>query len=250
MVAGTPRGGGATVHDARLVEVDVGLDEAGRDQLAAEVEGVGIGTDVRLDGGNRAARNSDVRERRIGVRARDAGAPKHDVQHHRQARATAQASWPASIGASSGPEAGSRCTSVSGNRMNTSQGPVRSSWVSFANRKRPIRDRTVVRSCHLGCDSTSDAPFRAAVERLHIPEEAVDRGIDEMMAVGTPEQCIGSFERLVSLGVTNIEPRPIISSEESCEILSREIIPHFKSDGWWSALPTEPGIRVLARVRI
>ena len=71
----------------------------------------------------------------------------------------------------------------------------------------------------------------AAVERLHIPEETVDRGMDEMMAVGTLEQCIESFERLVDLGATNINPRPLVASEESYEILSRKIIPHFKSCG-------------------
>ena len=73
--------------------------------------------------------------------------------------------------------------------------------------------------------------LRAAVERLHLPEETIDRGIDEMMAVGTVEQCIGSFERLVDLGVTNFNPRPLIEDEESYEILSRKIIPHFKANG-------------------
>ena len=73
--------------------------------------------------------------------------------------------------------------------------------------------------------------LHAAVERLHIPEETVDRGIDEMMAVGTLEQCIASFERLVDRGVTSFNPRPLIANEESYEILTREIIPHFKSNG-------------------
>ena len=73
--------------------------------------------------------------------------------------------------------------------------------------------------------------LRAAVERLHIPEETVDRGIDEMMAVGTLEQCIASFERLVDRGVTNFNPRPLIANEESYEILSRDIMPHFKPNG-------------------
>ena len=50
-----------------------------------------------------------------------------------------------------------RCTSVSGNRMKTSYGPVRSSWVSLGNKRRPIWNCTVVRSCRLACDSTSEA---------------------------------------------------------------------------------------------
>ena len=73
--------------------------------------------------------------------------------------------------------------------------------------------------------------FSTTVERLEVPDEALERGIDEMMAVGSLEQCIASFERFVSWGATNIEPRPIIRNEESYEILSREIIPYFKSKG-------------------
>ena len=44
-------------------------------------------------------------------------------------------------------------------------------------------------------------------------------------------QKIRSFERFVNLGATNIDPRPIIANEESDEILSKEIIPYFKSRG-------------------
>ena len=74
--------------------------------------------------------------------------------------------------------------------------------------------------------------FNAAVEQLPVPDEALERGIDEMMAVGgTLKQCIESFERFVSWGATNLEPRPIVADEESSEILTREIIPYFKSNG-------------------
>ena len=74
--------------------------------------------------------------------------------------------------------------------------------------------------------------FSAAVEQLPVPDEALERGIDEMMAVGgTLRQCIESFERFVSWGATNLEPRPIVADEESYEILTREIIPYFKSNG-------------------
>ena len=53
-----------------------------------------------------------------------------------------------------------------------------------------------------------------------------------MMAVGgTLAQCIESFERFVSWGATNLEPRPIMADEESHEILTKEIIPYFKSKG-------------------
>ena len=74
--------------------------------------------------------------------------------------------------------------------------------------------------------------FNTAVEQLPVPDEALERGIDEMMAVGgTLAQCIESFERFVSWGATNLEPRPIVADEESSEILTKEIIPYFKSNG-------------------
>ena len=68
-----------------------------------------------------------------------------------------------------------------------------------------------------------------AVEQLQVPEEALDRGIDEMMAMGNLQQCLDTFEKFVNLGATNIEARPLIANEESDEILSKEIIPYFKS---------------------
>ncbi len=48
---------------------------------------------------------------------------------------------------------------------------------------------------------------------------------------GTLEQCIGSIERFVALGATNIDPRPIVPDEDSYEILSNKIIPYLKSRG-------------------
>ena len=40
-----------------------------------------------------------------------------------------------------------------------------------------------------------------------------------------------AVRRLVDLGVTNFNPRPLVADEESCEVLSRKIIPHFKPNG-------------------
>ena len=36
-----------------------------------------------------------------------------------------------------------------------------------------------------------------AVEQLQVPDEALDRGIDEMMAVGSLQQCLDTFEKFV-----------------------------------------------------
>jgi alkanesulfonate monooxygenase SsuD/methylene tetrahydromethanopterin reductase-like flavin-dependent oxidoreductase (luciferase family) len=73
--------------------------------------------------------------------------------------------------------------------------------------------------------------LRTAVEQLQVPDEVLDRGIDEMMGVGTLQQCLDSFEKFINLGATNIDPRPIIADQKSYEILSNEIIPYFKSKG-------------------
>ena len=52
-----------------------------------------------------------------------------------------------------------------------------------------------------------------------------------MMAVGSLQQCLDTFEKFVNLGATNILTIPLILDEESDEILSKEFIPYFKSRG-------------------
>ena len=42
----------AAIENAGLVEMDVGLDKAGRDQAAAEIDGLALGREIGLDGGN------------------------------------------------------------------------------------------------------------------------------------------------------------------------------------------------------
>ena len=96
VVAGAAGGRGAPVDDARLVEVDVGLDEAGGDEAAFEVEGVGLGTDLRLDGGDPAAGDPDVHRRGVRPGAGDPCPSEYGVQGHRPA-------IPASVGGASVP---------------------------------------------------------------------------------------------------------------------------------------------------
>ena len=50
----------AASQDARLVEVDVGLDEARRHQATAEVEGLTVGGELRLNDGDAALVDADV----------------------------------------------------------------------------------------------------------------------------------------------------------------------------------------------
>ena len=82
VVPGAARGRCAPVDDARLVEVDMGLDESGRYQPAAEVERVGGGLDVRVDGRDPAAGNADVHRRHVRVGTSDSSFSEYEIQAH------------------------------------------------------------------------------------------------------------------------------------------------------------------------
>ena len=82
VVTGAARGRGASFDDARLVEVDVGLDEAGGDEAAVEIKSVGFGPDFGFDCGDPAAGHPDVHRRSIGFAACDPGSAQYEVQGH------------------------------------------------------------------------------------------------------------------------------------------------------------------------
>ena len=84
VVAGPTRGRRATLDDARLVEVDVGLDKAWRDEAAIGIEGVGIGSHLTLDGDDPAVGNSDVHGRCAGRGASNPRSANHEIQGHGQ----------------------------------------------------------------------------------------------------------------------------------------------------------------------
>ena len=69
----------AAIGDAGLVEMDVGVDEAGKRQPSVERNGAGIGRDMRGDLGNAAAGDADVEQ---AVRAGDPGLAQHEVERH------------------------------------------------------------------------------------------------------------------------------------------------------------------------
>ena len=57
----------AAVEDAGLVEMDMGLDEAGRDEVAVQIKGRRVGFDGRRDGGDVPTRDADVEARIIAA---------------------------------------------------------------------------------------------------------------------------------------------------------------------------------------
>ena len=80
VVAGASGGRRASSDDARLVEVDVRLDEAGRDETVLQIERVGFGPDRRLDGGDSPAGDPDIHRRRVRPGAGNPGSAQHKIQ--------------------------------------------------------------------------------------------------------------------------------------------------------------------------
>jgi len=66
------------------------------------------------------------------------------------------------------------------------------------------------------------------VSKLLIPDEALEKGLDEMMAIGTPDQCIHSLERFVKAGATHICVNVPLGGREDYRAIASEIIPHIR----------------------
>jgi phthiodiolone/phenolphthiodiolone dimycocerosates ketoreductase len=66
--------------------------------------------------------------------------------------------------------------------------------------------------------------------KLEVPEEALEKGVDEMMALGSPDQCIESLERFVKAGATHIMVNcPLEGWDEDYRAVATKIMPHFRS---------------------
>jgi len=68
-----------------------------------------------------------------------------------------------------------------------------------------------------------------AVSKLQVPDEALEKGVDEMMAIGTADQCISSLERFVKAGATGICVNTPLGGRDDYSAIGSKIIPHFKS---------------------
>lgn len=66
--------------------------------------------------------------------------------------------------------------------------------------------------------------------KLQVPDEALEKGVEEMMALGTADQCIESVERFVKAGATHVLVNcPVDGWDEDYRAIASKIIPHFKS---------------------
>ena len=61
--------GPAAVEDARFVEMDVGLDETGRHQATAQIDGLAFSGEARFDGGDVPAGDADIGQFVLGADA-------------------------------------------------------------------------------------------------------------------------------------------------------------------------------------
>jgi phthiodiolone/phenolphthiodiolone dimycocerosates ketoreductase len=67
--------------------------------------------------------------------------------------------------------------------------------------------------------------------KLEVPDDALEEGIEEMMAVGTPDQCIESLERFVRAGATHICVNKPLDWRDDFRAVAAKVMPHFKSSG-------------------
>jgi len=67
------------------------------------------------------------------------------------------------------------------------------------------------------------------VGKLEVPDEALEKGIDEMMAVGTPDECIESLERFVKAGATHVCVNKPLDFRDDFRAVASRVMPHFKT---------------------
>ena len=70
--------------------------------------------------------------------------------------------------------------------------------------------------------------FQKMIDNFEFPDELLDKAVDEMMAIGTADQCIDKIAKFVEVGATHIDPGPPVDSEANYEKIAKHIIPYFK----------------------
>jgi phthiodiolone/phenolphthiodiolone dimycocerosates ketoreductase len=68
-----------------------------------------------------------------------------------------------------------------------------------------------------------------AVEGLSVPDEVVDRAIENAMAIGSADECVSSIERFIAAGATHVYFPDFMGSRENYEKISKEIIPRLRA---------------------
>ncbi len=87
----------AAVQNARLVEMDMGFDQPGRDQAALGVEFLAVGRQPRLDGGDTAVGDGDIARRCVRRGTGDARVTYDQIERHVVSPVMFTALWPAAV---------------------------------------------------------------------------------------------------------------------------------------------------------
>ena len=86
VIGATVRRGRAAVEDARLVEMDVGFDQARRHQAAAGIEFFAVCREAGCDRGDTAILHADIAERRVWRRPGDTRVAHNKIKCHSSPR--------------------------------------------------------------------------------------------------------------------------------------------------------------------
>jgi len=67
------------------------------------------------------------------------------------------------------------------------------------------------------------------VRELPVSVETLDRGIGEMMAVGTPAECVEKIARFVKAGATTINLSFVVDNDDTLETFGKKVIPALRA---------------------
>ncbi len=66
------------------------------------------------------------------------------------------------------------------------------------------------------------------VKNINLSDEVLERGVEEMMAVGSTDRCIETFAKFVTAGATHISIIPFFNDTVTLRRIAHEVIPHFR----------------------
>jgi len=73
-----------------------------------------------------------------------------------------------------------------------------------------------------------DEALTTAVENLSVPDEALERAIDKMIAIGSVDECVSTVEKFVKAGATHIFFSSVLGTRENYALIGEEIIPRLR----------------------
>jgi len=72
----------------------------------------------------------------------------------------------------------------------------------------------------------SGALLKKVLESFPVPDDVIQKGVDEMMAVGTADHCVESLSRFVKAGATHINLSSRVPGWENYEVIAKKVIPY------------------------